>query len=281
MPKRNRGTCPVNPLRAQAIALGLLKRGSRNISELPVERFQNICRPLQNLPRPGRRVSHEAARIIANSVLLSKPINATTFICVSDYVGGVRYKQQNRNFALTYGEETMFRQLGVLREACDRNNVVLDWRLILADSWGLDLYPDRLIPGGIDAYCAFMAEQCRARGFQAIRWTTLMAEQCRAYEAALEEAQKHITDQMVRWEASVGEIAHDKITDRAKVTDLARRHIEMRAAEGAVLVGCYGPQLVLSTESRSLQRYDNLVVPRSDYPGHDWMPKYPHRLDQK
>jgi len=276
-------TYQTNPLRRVALELGLIERGERNLDSLPVAAYQAICGELMNRDcRTGthgsRRFSHDGAALVARALLTNAPLQAITFICVSDHVGSVRYTKQNGNFQLTAGEVEMFTRAERLREICRQHGVALQWRLMLADAWGSEIFNDRVLPGALDAYCTMMTSECARRGLSSLRWTTFMSDNQTLYEAAMLEADALTTDHMVDWEANIGEIAHDKIADKSRARDKARDHIKMRAAEGRVLVQALGAMLVLSTESRSLQRYDNSLVPRSDYPGHDYMPKYPHQL---
>ena len=87
------------------------------------------------------------------------------------------------------------------------------------------------------------------------------------------------TNELAEWEATKGEIAHDK-PDPEKALGLAKGHITMRAAEAYVVTRWFGgPVVVLSTETKKLVRYDNLVAPRDEYAHAFTMPFFPHRLD--
>jgi hypothetical protein len=271
------------PLRAAAIQLGRLNRGERDLASLPVDSYRALVALLNDSPRHGnqgaRRLSQEGAMLVARALLLGAPLAAATFLCVSDYVGGQRLRLQGGQFALTPGEQLMFVRAERLRAACAAAGVALQWRLVLADAWGIEIFRERVQPGALNAYCALLADHCDHRNFDCLRWSRFMAERESVFAGALAHVDTVVTDAMVRWEATAGEIAHDKVVDKSAALAKARQHIRLRAAEGPVLVAEYGPMLVLSTESRRLQRYDNLVVPRAQYAGHDFMPKYPHRLD--
>lgn len=266
-----------NPLRKAAKGLGIIRCGQRDVSMLPVREYLAIaCELRYNRLRNKGPLSQEGGEMIGRAVLTSQPISALTYICVSDYVGGERYEAQGFSFSPTGKEAEMFGRAQLLREICRQSGVQLDWRLVLADGWGLILYPERLLPGGIDAYCAFMQEECAKRGFDCIRWTEFMEENSAVYQAARASLDSQIGE-LIQWELRHGEIAHDK-PNKERAPYLAEEHIRMRAAEGAVMVDRFGPTIVLSTESRELRRYDSLVVPRAVYNFVDYMPFYPHRL---
>ncbi len=275
--KRPRGISST-PFRAEAIRLGLLAKGERSMDNLPLNEYCTICRLLNDMPRNGRGIREEIGHMVARAVLTgTKLIRTITFICVSDYVGGVRYREQNGIYAMTKGEQEMLEGIIRLRIALSEMGYTLEWRLILADAWGLELYPERLVEGAVEKYCAFMTELFGAEG-EIHRWTELMEREAGRVEEATRLCQPAINAELLQWESTQGEIAHDKPGSRELARHLSRRHIEMRAIEGWVLVDIFGPMIVLSTEDRGARRYDNLVVPHASYSGINWMPYNPHRL---
>ncbi|MFH1426434.1 MAG: hypothetical protein ABIG66_03280 [Candidatus Kerfeldbacteria bacterium] len=274
----NKNVKETNPLRKAALDLGIMQRGQRDTSMLPVKEYLAIANELlNNRPRGGNPLSDEGGQLIGRAMLTGKAVSAISYICVSDYVGGDRYKAQGRSFALTVKEADMLARARRLRALFSANGCTLEWRLVLADGWGLVLYPDRVLPGGIDAYYAFMLEQCSSLDFQCIRWTEFMERNSATYRAARESLTDKI-DKQLRWELKHGETAHDK-PNKNRAEWIAEQHILMRAAEGAVMVDQFGPTIVLSTENRRLRQYDNLVVQRNVYNFVDYMPYYPHRMD--
>lgn len=269
----------LNSLFRAAIELGIAERGVKEMpSFIPVDRYNSIYEEFQKAEREQSacRVDQDAAVLIAKSLLLGSSLSCLTYICVSDYVGSTRYKKQKENFSLTQGERGMFKRASAIRAVCQEKAVDFQWRLILADGWGLYLYGDRILPGALENYCTFMEEQCISQGFIALRWSIIINNHRDSYEMARQQAIK-FADELAPWEASRGEIAADK-PDPSRAFALAREHILMRAGEGAVMVKAFGPSIVLSTETRRLTRYDNLVVPKKDYPIIFNMPIYPHRL---
>lgn len=222
------------------------------------------------------RISFEAASLLARLVLLGQPLNFISYICVSDYVGGTRFREQKGKYALSIGEKLMLERAEQLREEAGRRCFAYNWRLILADGWGSVLFGDRCEPGALNAYCEFMSNELRGRGFEAVRWSELMARRNDVYREACTAVEQD-AEKLAPWEAKKGEIAHDKPKEKEALR-LAKEHILMRAAEGSVILREYGPTLVLSAESRKLARYDNLLVPRRDYAHVFVMPFYPHRL---
>jgi len=249
-------------------------------SPLPIDEFLAIYAALRQADpdrhKTRQKIPQEAGRLIALALLTGHPLSSASFICVSDYVGGTRYNLQQGSYALTGGEQRLFKQMTLLRKSLAENRVTLNWRLILADGWGLELYRERVVPGAIDQYCAVMAEHCRGYGFTSHRWSELMEKHVAAYQTAANNVEP-IAAQLAPWEAQKGEIAHDRPAPEAKLA-LATRHIQMRAAEAVGMVAEFGPTLVLSTESQGLTRYDNLVVAKKDYPILHTAPFYPHRL---
>lgn len=279
--RRIRDTYQLNPLRAEAIALGLLQRGERDISGLPVTAFRNISRAFQNLPRPGRALNYDAARMIARTLLTkSNRLSTVSFVCVANYISRTRWPRERPTLALTPNEQYMFERVEELCRVCAAEGVVLEWRLILADAWGLWLFRDRSDTEAIEAYCCFMEAECAARNLAAIRWTTMVASRQDLYDAAVTEIRPAAAEK-AEWEAKHGEEVGqtkpqggigDKKLDKKQ---LAQRHIEMRAAEGRVILDLYGPTMVLSTEDRGDRRYDHILVDRASYPALDYMPYAP------
>ncbi|MBI5221152.1 MAG: hypothetical protein HY978_04980 [Candidatus Liptonbacteria bacterium] len=220
------------------------------------------------------RVSSEAAAIVAASS--GGTLQAVTYLCVSDYVGGTRWRMQAGCYALTLGEQGIFARAHALREACRSEEISLRWQVILADGWGIDLYGDRVAPGSLDSYCAFMTQEAEARGFTTVRWSTLTDQNRSVYDRAVEQVRSKARE-LAPWEATKGEIAHDKPA-ASEALGIAEEHICMRAAESAVVVADRGATLVLSTEGPGLVRYDNLIVPRASYTHLYTMPFLAHRL---
>lgn len=265
------------PLMRVAKHMGLAEpNGMIAVAAEDVKRFVACVDALNDLPRRGRCLSQEGAELVAAAVLTRRPLSTCTYICVSDYVGGVRYRAQCGVYALTRGEREMLDRAAWLRQQLALHGVELRWTLVLADVWGLSLYPDRLEPGAIDAYCAFMTGECDDCRFVARRWTELMRSQQEVFDSACAHVCE-TAEQLAPEEARCGEIGKDHPAAERAV-EIAQQHITYRAAEGAVVVRLWGPTLVLSTESKALRKYDNLVVARWQYSAIDAMPKYPHRL---
>ena len=264
----------LNPLEKVAKELGLRINNSQAMRYLS---FYNAVRSMVRLQQGSCRISREAAELLAKAVLVGERLSTASFICVSDYVGGPRFVAQARRYELTLGEAEMLSRASALKDLARETQMEFLWTLILADGWGLDLYPERVEPGALDAYCAFMAEECAKRGLQCVRWSEFMAEAGDDYAKAFAVARLS-AEKLAVWEASRGEIAHDRVANREHAHEIAMRHIQMRAAEGLIIVAKHGPTVVLSTETRKLTRYDNLLVGRSVYTHVFCMPFYPHRL---
>lgn len=242
----------------------------------PHPAYMSLIRCFREMNSAARlRISFEAASLLARLLFLRCPLSFVSYICVSDYVGGTRFKAQNGRYILTSGERIMLERAEQLRDEAQRLGVVSNWRLILADGWGMELFGDRCVPGALDLYCEFIESELRKRGFEAVRWSRLMRIR-QDYENAYLEALPS-AEALAAWESKHGEIAHDR-PDPRNAGSLAVRHIQMRAAETRVVVAEYGPTLVLSTETRKLVRYDNLLIPRDSYAHLFVMPFYPHRL---
>ena len=199
-----------------------------------------------------------------------------TYICVSDYVGSTRIKEQKEEYSLTKGECLMLKQAITLRDIALSYKVNCNWRLILADGWGKSLFGSRCIPGALDMYCDFMIREVRKLGLECVKWSDIVEQHKGIYELGCDEVEGN-AEKLSFQEALIGEIAHDK-PEKDEALKLAKQHIQMRAAESRVILEEYGPTIVLSTETKKLVRYDNLLVPREDYTHIFAMPFYPHRL---
>lgn len=272
-------TRKLNPLRRAAKDLGIIQAGDRDVGHLPTQDYLEIYEALRKPIRPiesSRFGGLDAATYIGRSLLTRSPISALTYICVSDYVGGTRYKLQNGNYRLTLAERAMLGQASAIGKICQQRGYQFQWRLMLADGWGKDLYGNRVVPGALDAYCSFMETECIERGFEAIRWSTLMGCHHHIYQQSRAEIH-HRALELAPWEAEKGEIAHDKPGEEQALS-LAYEHICMRAAEGRVAIAAFGDSVVLSTEVAGLTRYDNLLVSGRRYPLLFSMPFWPHRL---
>jgi len=268
-----------NPLRGAAIDLGLRERGERSVGGLPIDDYSAIFRALNDIPRKGRGLSDESARIMACALLSKELLWGITPSCVSEHiVSGTRWMQGKAYKPLPKELEMMARAKR-LETLCAEHGLTFRWCLILADAWSLTLFPDRVDPERVTAYCSMMIRECQSRGLRAVRWTELMTEHQVLFDRACEGVSPLITSDLIRFEAFRGETSEDKHDDEAHKLRLAKMHILWRAAEAAVFMTEFGDCLVLSTESRKLQRYDNMLIPRSRYAGHDFMPKYPHRID--
>jgi len=226
--------------------------------------------------KSSRNISFEAAALIAGMMLLDKPLSFVTYICVSDYIGGERFKIQGGEYMLTSGEKLMLAHAEILNRARMDFGILLNWRLILADGWGRDLFGERCMPGSLELYCNFMTDELKKRGLEAVKWSELMSKHEDIYKHACEQAEP-LAEKLAPWETRRGEIGHD-MPDNTGAMTIAKRHIQMRAAEGRVILKEYGQTIVLSTETKKLVRYDNLLVPREDYTHIFAMPFYPHRL---
>ncbi len=275
-----------NSLRRVAKQLGLIEPGQRDIGSLPLDRWEQLFNALnQTHGRKGRRLSNEGAWIAARALLTGEPLSTTTFLCAHTYIGNKRMGLQGGTMSLTPGELQMFKRAEKLREQCTTAGVNLSWRLVIAD-WATMLFADEINEEHVTAYWNLMQRECTARGFEAIRWSSFMLEKhSNLYTTARAVVQELLDgpdgDQIIDWEAFRGEMGRDlpkEHCDRKRA--LAREHVLMRGAEGAVLSQVFGQQIVLSTESRSPRRYDNLVAPREDYNALDFMPYYPHRIDR-
>lgn len=272
-------TRKLNPLRRAAKHLGLIGPGERSLHELPIQAYLHIYEALRAPARPilsSRFGDINAAMYVARRLLTRTPISAVTYICVSDYVGGTRYRLQGGCYQPTSAERTMLERIQEASSQCARYGYGFQWRLVLADGWGKHLYGDRVFKGALDEYCMFMQNLCEWHGLEAIRWTELMDEHEESYRRGREAIHNHALA-LAPWEAQKGEIAHDK-PDPDKALKLAYEHIAMRAAEGRVVTEAFGPTLVLSTEAPKLTRYDNLLVDKDTYPLLYSMPFWPHRL---
>lgn len=273
------GVVHLNPLRQEAVRRGLIKPGERSVDALPVEEFRTLTTILNDLPRPGRPLSAEGQRLVAAALLDNTPLSTLSIVCVS-LTQKKRWTAEGGRFSLTLGEQEMYDRAEHVREACRQLGLVFQWRLVLADAWSVNLFPEATDLAINDAYCSLMATETQRRGLlPPVRWTTLMREKKNLFLRGLELARAEITKEMVRAEAERGETRFDSHRDKDHALELARRHIEWRAAEGVVFTELWGQQLGLSTESHRLRRWDNLVVPREVYPWHDFMPKYPHWPD--
>lgn len=179
-------------------------------------------------------------------------------------------------FTLTDGERDLLKRAHDLRAVCINAGVTFKWQLVLADGWGAYLYSDRVLDGGLEAYCEFMKCACMAYDFPVLRWTSFMEKNSTLYKAAREVITERACE-LAPWEATKGEIAHDHPATKHALA-IAHEHITMRAAEGQVLTSVLGPTIVLSTEGKGLTRYDNLLVEQKFYPIVFNMPFWPHRL---
>ncbi|GEM_PF-5219293 len=257
-----------------------LKSGGFKFERNPYVAYLGIMECLKSFKVAGlkqkARISFESASLIARLMLLGKPLSFVTYICVSDYIGGTRFKIQKGKYELTSGELLMLERVALLKETTAGFGVECDWRLILADGWGMDLFGERCVAGSLDLYCKFMVGELERRGFEAVRWSELMSKHESLYKRGCEEAES-FADKLAPWEARRGEVGHDR-PDKANALSIAKKHIQMRAAEGRVILEEYGPTIVLSAETKRLARYDNLIVPREDYAHVFCMPFYPHRL---
>ncbi len=266
-----------NALRKVAKDLGL-GQTNQKAEGLPVQEFESIAQELNQLPRKGRSLSHEGKQMVARAVIQRSRLSCVSIVCVSLYQKNKRWPRQGNRFVLTPKEIEMFKRAEKLRDVCAQAGVGMKWRLVLADAWSTMLFPEQVDPTVNDTYCQLMDSECHRRGFQAVRWTTLMQENGKLWEEALTRARSVITEQMVCREANLGETRFDTHKNREHALELARLHIKWRSAEGLVFTTLWGPQLGLSTESHSLRKWDNLFIPTSAYPWHDYMPKYPHWL---
>ncbi len=267
-----------NALMKVAKDIGIRPHGSRDRSNLPIEAYLRIVDHLNKRPRPGRSLSHEGGQMVARTLLTNTPLRTLSIVCVSLYQQRNRRPTDGSPFVLTRKESEMFAQIEHLRDVCMGVGLTLEWRLILADAWSIQLFPQLVDHEAVNAYCEMMNQECLHRGFTALRWTELMSHHADLWGTALSEARTRITPEMVRLEMVRGETRDDKHLNEEAATQAARTHIEWRAAESLVYVGLWGRQLGLSTESHALRRWDNLAVGRDQYAWHDFLPKYPHWL---
>ena len=277
------GRVSLAPLRQEATKRGMRKPGDRHDDGLPVNEFLSVTKTLNNISERGRNggrpLSIEGQRIVASALLDSSPLSALTIVCVS-LTQKKRWNANGDTFNLTLGEVEMFDRAEQVGRVCREAGIDFIWRLCLADAWSVSLFPEETDLAINDAYCTLMADEAHRRGLlPPVRWTTLMREHEKIFVRGLTRARALITNEMVEEEADRGETRDDAHRDRTLALEAARRHIEWRAAEGVVFTELWGAQLGLSTESHRLRRWDNMVVPCEQYAWHDYMPKYPHRLD--